>query len=264
MPAVGPYETYTMTTNVWFEDGGAHTLWVRVDTGDRIEESDEDNNVAQFVMDIGTAAYCEDDKTVVIPAQGYQEIGGGSGCGAGKSWVPSDVGGVPTMGTIDTDAGCADYSAADDAPVLRYTVNFTTTGVYHAYFRGESNDSDDNSVWVSVDGPPPSNCYRLASSTTGSLEWDNAIQDSPGGCPGGSNLAIRINTAGEHTIEVRMREDGYEWANHGADRRQQTASTPPGRGQTPAPGADNCLVGEFHRLAQQHTNRLVPPQQMVH
>lgn len=213
MPAVGPYEIYTMTTNVWFEDGGPHALWVRVDTGDRIEESDETNNRTMFMMDIGSAAYCEDEKTVVIPAQGYQEIEDGSGCGAGKSWVPSDVGGVPTMGTVNTGSSCSNSWDTAGAPMLGYTVNFTTTGVYHAYFRGESNNTtDDNSVWISVDGTPPSNCYRLDGSVTSSLTWDNGIYSSPGGCPGGSALAVVINTAGEHTIEVRMREDGYEWA----------------------------------------------------
>lgn len=215
MPALGPYETYTMTTNVWFEDGGQQEFWVRVDTNDRIEESDEDNNAVMFTMEIGTAAYCEQDKTVVIAATDFQGIEGGSFCGAGKSWVPSDVGGVPTMGTVDTNAVCADSGTAANAPVLRYTVNFTTTGVYRAFFRGESADADDNSVWLSVDGPPNNNCYRLAASTSGALEWDSARQDAPfSGCIGGQSgpLAIQINTAGEHTIEVRMREDGYEWA----------------------------------------------------
>ncbi len=211
---IDPNGSAVVNAVLWIESSGTHELWVRTDTSDYVEEEDEENNTAIIPIEVSTGCrFCEDDGMVVIPATEYSEnVAGAGGCGANRSWVESSVSGVPTMYVGGSGQECTNSWNASSAPVLRYTVNFTTTGVYRVFVRGESASQNDDTVWVSVDGSPPSNCYRLDGSSTSALVWDSAIYSSPGGCPGGSDLAVQIGTPGEHTIEVRMREDGYEWA----------------------------------------------------
>jgi hypothetical protein len=211
---IDPNGSAVVNAVLWIESYGPHELWVRTDTTDYVDEEDEANNTVVIPIEVSAGCrFCEDNGTVVIPATEYSEnVAGTGGCGANRSWVTSDVGGVPTMYVGGSGQACSNSWDASSAPVLRYTVNFTTTGVYRVFVRGESASTNDDTVWVSVDGLPPDNCYRLDGSSTSALVWDSAIYSSPGGCPGGSDLAVQISTPGEHTIEVRMREDGYEWA----------------------------------------------------
>jgi hypothetical protein len=228
LPAMEPLEVYTLTTSVWFGEGGAHDLWVRLDTSDLIWEQVESNNVLSATFNVsGAGTYCEDNGSVVIDATDYQEIASGSCDGTSVEWVASSVSSVPTMlADASSDVSCGDYGEADASAVLKYDVNFVTTGIYYAYFRGEAQSGTGNhdSVWLSVDGAPSTNpgngnCYRLAAQATSSLNWDNNIQVNSGDpsttdCLSGADLvlAVRIDDPGPHTIEVRVRESGYEWA----------------------------------------------------
>lgn len=102
---------------------------------------------------------------------------------------------MPNNGTT-VNAG---YAAA--SPRLDYRVYFTRTGTYRVWVRGIGPTGSDDSCHVGLDGMELATSDRMSSFGT-AWTWSNATMDGP-------VATINVTTAGVHTVNVWMREDGF-------------------------------------------------------
>ena len=104
---------------------------------------------------------------------------------------------VPNSGT-NNDTG---YAVA--SPHLSYRVNFAYTGIHYVWIRGIGASSLDDSVHVGLDGQAVASADRISGFGT-AWSWSSSTLD-------GAVAAIVVDQPGVHTVDVWMREDGFEF-----------------------------------------------------
>ena len=90
------------------------------------------------------------------------------------------------------------------SPCLDYRVNFTQPGTYYVWVRGKaagSSVSSSDSLHVGLNGNAVDTADRVGH-FGGDLGWSNKTM-------GGSAVRLKVPTAGVHTLNVWMREDGF-------------------------------------------------------
>lgn len=94
--------------------------------------------------------------------------------------------------------------------VLTYRVNFTTPGRYHVWARTFSTGPEDNGVHFGINGQWPESGQRWQTTKKREWSWDSRQRTETVhvGVPG--QLWLDVPSAGEHTIQISMREDGFE------------------------------------------------------
>jgi len=94
--------------------------------------------------------------------------------------------------------------------VLTYRVHITTPGRYHVWARIYSTGGEDNGMHVGLNGQWPESGQRWQTIKKNAWSWDSRqrTQAVHVGVPG--QLFLDIDTAGEHTVHVSLREDGFE------------------------------------------------------
>jgi hypothetical protein len=102
---------------------------------------------------------------------------------------------LPNIGQL-VNAG---YSTG--SPELQYQVNIETPGDYFVWVYGAGPDGDADSVHIGLDGVENAESDRIQLNSAGSLSWTNSTMDS-------APAIIRNVTAGMHTLNLWMREDG--------------------------------------------------------
>ncbi len=93
------------------------------------------------------------------------------------------------------------------SPRVSYEVNFTQTGTHYVWIRGKAGGSStgaSDSLHVGLDGAAVSTADRITGFNS-SFGWKSATMDS------GSRATINVTTAGVHTVDVYMREDGFDF-----------------------------------------------------
>jgi cysteine-rich repeat protein len=146
--------------------------------------------------------YVEAGGEVVIEAEKFNA----NIADSGQSWQVISSGtasGGEAMQALP-DSGAAKLSNVS-APELRYVVNFTTTGTYNVVLRGQCASgtptcANSDSVHIGIDG-----VYSTADNIKSFLNpwvWRLQTLDGP-------NATLVVSTPGEHTISVKMREDGF-------------------------------------------------------
>lgn len=123
---------------------------------------------------------------------------------AAKRWVAGNKPGFSGAGSMITspDSGSISFSNTG-SPELRYTVNFTKAGTYTVWARGwgdsVNGEGKSDSVHVGINGIL-SSAKALQNFPTG-WNWSNEKR-------GGGTATVSVSSAGTHTINVWMREDG--------------------------------------------------------
>lgn len=94
--------------------------------------------------------------------------------------------------------------------IVSYRVHFSTPGRYHFWARVHSTGSEDNGLHVGLNGAWPESGRRWQTVKKNSWHWDSRqrTREVHAGVPG--QLFLDVPTAGEHLIQVSMREDGIE------------------------------------------------------
>lgn len=144
------------------------------------------------------------DGTVVIEAEDFHgtEAKGGSSWNFGTALVGFSGDGymeaLPDSGVSRNDTpGFSDVS-----PRLDFKVNFTQPGTYFVWVRGYGKDGSGDSLHVGLDNQELDSADRITGWGT-AFVWAKGRQSPSTGDP-----TIDIAAAGEHTINVWMREDG--------------------------------------------------------
>jgi hypothetical protein len=114
------------------------------------------------------------------------------------------------------------------SPELGFDVSFAQPGTYQMWVRGYGPNSSGNSLSVALDGQEPSTAGNMSAATLGAWTWFKTRSGSP-------PATVTVPTAGQHTLQVYMREDGFH-----LDRLLLTldaALTPTGGGPAESPRA---------------------------
>jgi len=93
-----------------------------------------------------------------------------------------------------------DASWTNTSPELQFSINFPTAGTYHVWVRGYPIDDTDNSFHAGLNGMTGA-ASRMAWTTFNIWSWTNGIHQ-------GGFATMAVNTAGPHTFNLWMREDG--------------------------------------------------------
>jgi hypothetical protein len=91
-----------------------------------------------------------------------------------------------------------------NAPELGFDVRFASPGTYRVWLRGHSPHGGSNSVSLALDGQDPnaSDAGNMTSHELGGWLWFTTRNGIP-------VATINVPTAGQHTLQVYMREDGF-------------------------------------------------------
>lgn len=138
--------------------------------------------------------------TVVMEAENYTLYDQN---GSSHYWSAVSVGGI-SGGTGMQLLADFEYTwtpaatARDFAPLLSYDINFTSTGTFNVYIRGDDYNGvdDDNSCWAGIDGTPNGTHFAFV---TSSNTWIWVSQQ------------ITVSTTGVHTFTVWGREDAFRF-----------------------------------------------------
>ena len=182
--------------------------------------------------------FLESGGTVVMEAESFST----NTSQAGKSWTSvtdaNASGNVAYQATPNTGTA-VNTGYVTGSPRLNFPVSFSQTGTYYVWIRGRDPDvpyaSASDSVHAGIDNTAPASADRIGSFSS-AFGWMRATLD-------GANASINVTTAGTHTINVWMREDGFV-----IDKLLLTNDdvfTPTGLGPTQSPrvGASGCGDG---------------------
>jgi len=121
-----------------------------------------------------------------------------------NNFAPADgfSGGFAMQSTPTTLAGGSGITSnvATTSPQLDYVVKFVKTGTYYVWILGYGMDGNSDSLHTGLDGEEPVTSATM-SGFNGVYNWSSQIMN--GGRP-----TIEVKTAGDHTVNVWMREDG--------------------------------------------------------
>jgi hypothetical protein len=94
--------------------------------------------------------------------------------------------------------------------VLSYRIHFATPGRYHFWARVFSTGTEDNGFHVGLNGTWPASGQRWQTTKKNAWQWDSRQRtpDVHAGVPG--RLFLDVPAAGEHVVQIAMREDGIE------------------------------------------------------
>ena len=191
---------------------GAKVMGYIQNTNPDDRESPPPNNVNGYK---GTAPI-----TTLLSASGTEVVGtlvhsglfsaSGPANGANAWTAVSNTGtvsgflGAPTVWQLLPDNGVS-YNPVTAGPRLDYTLNFNITGNYYIWVRGKCVSAacaNSDSVYVGLDGVIPTTATNVAGFTS-SYTWKSQIY------PGSARPFFNVATAGNHTINVWLREDGF-------------------------------------------------------
>lgn len=103
---------------------------------------------------------------------------------------------APNIGT-NWDTG----AFAANSPRMDFRVRFVTTGPHNVWVRGRAAGGADDSLHAGLDGLPVGAADRINGFST-SWAWSKGTMD-------GGAATINVSAAGEHTLNIWMREDGF-------------------------------------------------------
>jgi beta-glucosidase-like glycosyl hydrolase len=125
----------------------------------------------------------------------------------GHSWLlqsDANASGAQAMRSDPDNGTAVDTGYVTGSPRLDFRVSFVTTGTYQVWVRGRAGGSavgTSDSVHAGLDGAAVASADRIASFTA-SFGWSKSTMDGP-------VATLVVSSAGVHTINLWMREDGF-------------------------------------------------------
>lgn len=149
---------------------------------------------AQITATDGIAVFETEQSTQLIPR-------------GGRIWeLETDVTGFSGAGfLVVTNSGNPASNINDNvtttSPEADYGIQFPAAGTYYVWARGHGLDGTEDSIHVGMDGMLTPAGSNLTWGTYGAWTWTN-------GTAGGAARTVTVGTAGSHTFNLWMREDG--------------------------------------------------------
>ena len=150
----------------------------------------------------GQSSFVENNGMVSVEAENYTNSTTGTGVASGIDWTTT-TGTTGYSGTSAvTTSSNTGVSAGDSTvgPRLDYDINFNTTGTYYVWVRMLGNGGSNDSLHIGLDGSPASFGHLGVTHNSSNWHWEQNV--------GGSRLTLNVTSAGIHTLNMWMREDG--------------------------------------------------------
>ena len=139
------------------------------------------------------------DRVVVMEAEHFDaHVAQG-----GHAWVANATAGFAGDGAIQAapnSGATRDAGFTSSSPRVDFRVNFVATGTHQVWVRGIGASGNDDSVHVGLNGAGVASSDRITGFGT-NWTWRNTTSDGP-------PATIDIPSAGVHTVNLWMREDG--------------------------------------------------------
>ena len=152
-----------------------------------------------------TAAFDQDsgpDGLVSIEAEHFDA----QSTQGGHSWTPAMPSGASgsALAALPDNGALVDVGYTTGSPGLDYRVKFVKTGTHYIWVRGvgPAGTGLDDSCHAGLDGQAIGTADRIGSYYGIGLNWLNSTMDGP-------PASIDVATAGVHTVNLWMREDGF-------------------------------------------------------
>jgi hypothetical protein len=120
----------------------------------------------------------------------------------GRDWTPVTRSGSSggALQALPNNGGNVDTGYTTGSPRLDFDVHFQKTGTHYIWMRGLGPTTSDDSYHAGLDGQALASSDRVGGFTT-SFTWRKADLD-------GGQASFNVATAGRHTVNAWMREDG--------------------------------------------------------
>ncbi|MEM7807004.1 MAG: SdrD B-like domain-containing protein [Planctomycetota bacterium] len=144
------------------------------------------------------------DGVIAIDAELYDDILPGTDDYLGSDWTLDPTGGDDggsIMFVPDAGRNADTVNKAADSPRLDYVIDFDTAGVHYVWLRAEAPTGGDNSAHIGLNGTIPTTGEHAWVTHDAGFLWNGTLDS-------GSRVRIDVPTAGEHTLNLFMREDG--------------------------------------------------------
>src|SRR3989338_4649670 len=197
------WEAYASSKSLTLPDGnGQKTV--------KVEVKDKAGNVGSY-----------SDAIILNVPPPFQEVGGvvvieaehisGNISRSSKTWeIQTQTLGYSGTGYFTTtDTGKSnDTGYTTKSPELQYQIDVPDAGTYYVWVRGYAPSGDSDTVHVGLDGVVAATSDRMSFWPYASWVWSKTTMDLDAS---GKNLSatLAITTAGTHTVNVWMREDGF-------------------------------------------------------
>lgn len=184
-----------------------------------------------------TGPFLESGGMVVMEAESFAA----AVAQGGHSWT-SDTTGTPSGGqarrATPNNGVARDTNYVTMSPRLDFPVSFTQTGTYQVWVRGRDPGptvGSNDSVHAGLDGAAVTSADRM-NGWTSSFSWRRSTLD-------GANATLQVTTAGVHTINFWMREDGFAIDKVLLTTNASFTPTGTGPAQSPRGSAPACGDG---------------------
>ena len=170
-------------------------------------EATEPNVVGTEVVEGSGRIFAEDqDGRVVIEAEHYASNTQKNGVAWEERSMSGASGGV-AMTTPNQNKSFVD-GYVSSSPKLTYQVELDSAGLFYVWIRGSSPDGNSDSCHVGMDGLEVSTAKKIAKfETRNTWVWSSRVEPYSAGVNGRS--AISVGQGGAHSLELYLREDGF-------------------------------------------------------
>ena len=109
--------------------------------------------------------------------------------------------------------------------VLTYRVRFPAPGRYYVWIRAYSTGTEDNGIHVGLNGSWPESGKRMQwCEGKNAWTWASKQRTAANHCGEPGKIWLDVPSAGEHTVQFSMREDGFRF-----DQFRLTTELPPAK-----------------------------------
>ncbi|MEL6652015.1 MAG: PKD domain-containing protein, partial [Bacteroidota bacterium] len=186
------------------------------------QEGLSDNQTDTITVEDG-ACFQFDNGEVVIEAENYSATQSGSGSSSGVSWLTYSDANASDGQAVRAEPNTGSYTGLNlNGPRLDYDVYFDTPGIYNLYVRSSAPSGNDDSFHAGLDGQAVTNQTGIGMHRVGDWAWAQSANN-------GIQVQLDVQSTGQHTINLWMREDGVQ-----IDKLVLTTSSATPNGQGPA------------------------------
>lgn len=141
---------------------------------------------------------------VVIEAENYTEAIAGTGNASGSTWQNYSDNGASGGTALRAEPNTGVWTGLNlNGPRLDYDINFAAAGSYYVFVRTSAPSGSDDSFHAGLNGNSVTNQSGIGMGANGPWTW---AEDANSGTP----VIINVPSAGKHTFNLWMREDGTQ------------------------------------------------------
>ncbi len=187
---------------------------------------------AVFTINSGSGAFQQDAGPQGIVAMEAEHYHGNISQG-GHDWVAafnSGYSGDSAMSATPNNGATVNTGYVTNSPRMDFQVEFVKTGTHYIWIRGLGATGADDSCHAGLDGAAITSSNRIIGFGS-SWKWSKSTSDGP-------VATFNVTSAGVHTVNVWMREDGFVIDKSGSYHRLQLQSFRYRSGRKPPCGSD--------------------------